>query len=462
MKLAQQQCLLFYNGMASVFHGLFENSNEYSAYSIRVIYIDDAEMVDFSSDSKTAGQALDSKEWIAKNHALDTFRLASLRFIPKISVHTALCNCDEEMVITYYRGLYSSDDVLTCHKVFDGEFKVFFLRIEHMAIDTIPAMIDTLFIMAKAQWRDSFLDADNLGKGLVSDTLPFRPLEGDANMMIQSRPDYLNESRYFSLVTSIAAQYHERSKSVGKIAIANQRSMKAAIALTDIKFSHSNLRQLRKLLEMTRDDFAMLVANDSVYGIGASKHAQTIFRITGHMEWEMCDGTNVPILRFKSGNYYVPLAIEMSDWYIEKSIKTLGEGCTDQVKIIISYARKIGHGALLIFANDVFSEVSRLCSKKMGFLLKKKIDLVKDCQKKSGRVLSSLSRIDGAVFIDTSGMCHGFGVILDGEAIVDGNPARGSRYNSAKNYVAQWDIGSHVVAAVYSDDGTLDILASEP
>ena len=65
--------------------------------------------------------------------------------------------------------------------------------------------------------------------------------------------------------------------------------------------------------------------------------------------------------------------------------------------------------------------------------------------------------LDGAVMLGPNGQCHAFGVILDGEAIVGkGDPARGSRYNSAVRYQRTKALESMLV--VISDDGTVDLV----
>ena len=48
--------------------------------------------------------------------------------------------------------------------------------------------------------------------------------------------------------------------------------------------------------------------------------------------------------------------------------------------------------------------------------------------------IARLGLVDGAVLLGPDGRCHAFGVILDGAATDHGDPARGSRYNSAVRY----------------------------
>lgn len=48
--------------------------------------------------------------------------------------------------------------------------------------------------------------------------------------------------------------------------------------------------------------------------------------------------------------------------------------------------------------------------------------------------LERLTTIDEAVRLGPDGMCHAIGIILDGRARGHGDPARGSRLNSAVRY----------------------------
>ena len=70
---------------------------------------------------------------------------------------------------------------------------------------------------------------------------------------------------------------------------------------------------------------------------------------------------------------------------------------------------------------------------------------------------SRLGGVDGAVILGPDGRCHAFGVILDGDASAgQGDPARGSRYNSAVRY--QRTRATRSLLVVISDDGTVDLI----
>ena len=105
-----------------------------------------------------------------------------------------------------------------------------------------------------------------------------------------------------------------------------------------------------------------------------------------------------------------------------------------------------GNGALIIVSEEVESEITRLESQAIKI---KPSDL-------SPEVVSSLSLVDGAIFLEPNGICHGFGVILDGIATLNGKLSRGSRYNSAIRYV-DTNFGKFpLLAIILSEDGMVD------
>jgi len=70
--------------------------------------------------------------------------------------------------------------------------------------------------------------------------------------------------------------------------------------------------------------------------------------------------------------------------------------------------------------------------------------------------LLMLSSIDGAVLVDSEGICHAAGAILDGEAVRGkGTRSRGARYNSAIRYIHE---KSECLAVVISEDGTINLV----
>lgn len=464
--ITRVQCPIFYSDMASIFLGLFEYVREYKPYKIFVVYnIEDRTMV-YSSTPPPIEKQNDDLEREHINESLEFFRLSTLLFAPYISSHPLFTADDQndaakkKTVEKKISQCFGSDkEIAHAYSLCGSAVYFVVLANESIAGAEYPVMIDTLFDMALVQWRDCFKN----GTRQNDESLKIRPIGGSANEMIESRADYLEVSSLFGVVTSISSQYYEHSKSCGHISITQFKNCSPAIAILPIPFVIENARQLRKLLEMTRDDFAVLVHDQCVYGIGKTARVEYSFNISNHMEWSMNDSNGAAVLRYKHGRYYVPLAVEMEGWYIEEKLKSMGENSSN-IKKIVAEIRKANHGAILIVSDEkvIKKEVKRLCDRKYGLAVMSKVDLIEDCISNNGEVIRAVSAIDGACFIDFQGYCYGFGIILDGKVATDGTSARGSRYNSAKNYVAQWKqhVKHDVFAYVQSDDGDIDIMSS--
>lgn len=111
------------------------------------------------------------------------------------------------------------------------------------------------------------------------------------------------------------------------------------------------------------------------------------------------------------------------------------------------------HGAGMIVVEDANKIVNDLCIKyKRGTVLARELDLTVD---KNRKFLLGMTSVDGMLLVDKKGKCYAFGVILDGKAWVKANPARGSRYNSAVDYIYDKE-GSFAV--IVSEDKTVDIV----
>jgi len=81
-------------------------------------------------------------------------------------------------------------------------------------------------------------------------------------------------------------------------------------------------------------------------------------------------------------------------------------------------------GTILVISGEAEDEAVRLSAQCTRV---KPIDLTDD-------MLRGISAIDGAVLVDINAKVHAIGIILDGIATSNGNPTRGSRYNSALRY----------------------------
>ncbi len=67
----------------------------------------------------------------------------------------------------------------------------------------------------------------------------------------------------------------------------------------------------------------------------------------------------------------------------------------------------------------------------------------------------SLAKVDGALHIGSDRALHGFGCLLDGQAIAAEDRSRGARYNSALRFTAQ---NEHLIVVVVSSDRPVSII----
>ena len=88
---------------------------------------------------------------------------------------------------------------------------------------------------------------------------------------------------------------------------------------------------------------------------------------------------------------------------------------------LIEAASKQQQGTMVVISTDAEDEANRLA--KQSTLIEA-IPL-------NASLVNAVPGIDGAILLGTDGKCYALGVILDGVANEQGNPARGARYNSA-------------------------------
>lgn len=112
---------------------------------------------------------------------------------------------------------------------------------------------------------------------------------------------------------------------------------------------------------------------------------------------------------------------------------------------LIQCLEKQRHGALVIIAEDAEDETKRLCDLYKRGTRIEPFSLEYDY---AFNIISGFCSVDEAIFIDFGGQCHGYGVILDGVAKSIGKRGKGSRYNSALNYITE----TNRCAIVVSED----------
>lgn len=192
-----------------------------------------------------------------------------------------------------------------------------------------------------------------------------------------------------------------------------------------------------------------------VYGFGAltgryDRNAEDLFvsNFLSHYKWELThDGQ--PLLRVEYNDPKMPPRIDegledLSDT-LSRTLPAMTAESVDRFCRLARAAADGSHGTILVVSEEAEAEVLRLQPQAIRL----------EPEKLSDKILDRVSRIDGAVLFDPDCRCHAIGVILDGLAASEGDPARGSRFNSAFRYVRTRKKG--VVAVVISDDGMINV-----
>jgi hypothetical protein len=215
-----------------------------------------------------------------------------------------------------------------------------------------------------------------------------------------------------------------------------------------------NVKQIRKLLEMTTNELFLISKNGEVIGLGGYGDVSgdfELFTFNGHQRWSYYKNYK-EFVSYKEGKYTFIfdntrnfLSNFPNNFINDKNYKYLN--------MIIYEIRQHKYGTMLIITDEAEAEVERLCKLGRGYAIKA-VDLkIPD----SRRLLPSITLIDGAIFLDRNFLCYGVGIILDGIAVNTGLSARGARYNSAQCYIDN-KADEQFTAVVISDDETIDIL----
>ena len=236
------------------------------------------------------------------------------------------------------------------------------------------------------------------------------------------------------------------------------------IAFSDpIDFSVENLRQIRKFLEMSSAHLALVIAETGKIRGLTDEEAQDNeceIRIMGNLSWTIRFDSDKTI-SYNNGHYHI-FVPHTSDENLKNLLKKLDSSMQkedmESISAVIARAAHQTRGTILIIGQPeaIASETERIAMAKSGLAINP-IHLSDDLS-----IVDAITAIDGAVLMDTACNCACIGAILDGDLVVKGALARGSRYNSARNYIVRRSqFNQHFLAIVVSEDGTIDAVTEE-
>jgi hypothetical protein len=269
-----------------------------------------------------------------------------------------------------------------------------------------------------------------------------------------TRVGTLTAASLFDRLDAITSQHYEGAAATGRIILARDGhpSISQSVRLR-YPIPVRYYRSLRKLLEMTDPQMAMLCDGEYVFGLGsttATPPAQDIFDIEvhAHATWKL-HHDSAPIMQVEYGKAALPKpAVSRSVFDSTMRLRFPAATATDVDRTwqCVKAAVAAEHGSILVITTEAQAEARRLAGQ---------ATLI-DPVSATTELISHITRIDGAVLMDPEGTCYAMGAILDGTATPEGDPSRGARYNSAIRYLNTQTCPA--VAIVVSSDGDVHVL----
>lgn len=260
----------------------------------------------------------------------------------------------------------------------------------------------------------------------------------------------------FDELNLVSSLMYEGGGGIGSLILVNSENEAIDYLVRFIEpVSFREPRWVRKVLQMAATESSIIADTNRIYGLGKLKKThdsqeQDAFTINfiDHYYWELCCGKLV-LLRSQYGVPKLPQEYFDKPSFIANYIRIFPQSSVENslnLWNLLQVQIKQEHGSMIVVTEDAALEAKRLS--KQGTTIKPTY--------LSESLLQCISRIDGTILLDPYGMCHAFGVILDGEANDKCTPSRGSRYNSGVRYVCSE--GRSGLAIVASDDKTIDII----
>lgn len=260
---------------------------------------------------------------------------------------------------------------------------------------------------------------------------------------------------FFNTCNYISFLKYEGDASIGKLIICKEGHPNIDVVLklaTPVKIGEHG--KVRKLLEIASDDLFLYSDGNHIFGLArlkgtydAKNEDLVTINFTGSHKWELVHDDHVMMIVEYTNPGLPSLKInkEIFDDLLKRTFLEISEGDLKKLWNIVNIATEQKHGTLLVISNESEQESKRLEHQSIKI---KPVSLGDD-------LIKTVTSIDGAILLDSSGICHSIGVILDGIATDKGTSARGARFNSAVRYVENKK--KKCVAVIISEDGMVDL-----
>jgi len=234
----------------------------------------------------------------------------------------------------------------------------------------------------------------------------------------------------------------------------NHPNLDVALKLTT-PVQLSEYRKIRKLLEIASRDLSLYTNGIEILGLAKIKDEYDeknqnllVINFNGPYKWELTHGNHSMLIVEHTNPSLPKLKInkEIFDDVLKRIFPEISNQDLENLWNIVNTATMQKHGALLIISSEVEKESIRLAKQSTKI----------EPAKLNESLIRNVTSIDGAILLDSDGICHSIGVILDGIATPNkGTSERGARYNSAVRYVENHK--KKCVAVIISEDGMVDV-----
>ena len=260
---------------------------------------------------------------------------------------------------------------------------------------------------------------------------------------------FLNTCNYVSSLK------YEGDSSVGKLIVCKENHPNLEISLKlEAPVQLTEYRKIRKLLEIASRDLSLYSNGLEILGLGKIKGEYDennqnllIINFSGFYKWELVHGQNTMLIVEHTNPRLPKLKInkEIFNDLLNRVFLEISTEDLEKLWKIVDTATMQKHGALLIISSEAKKEAIRLSKQST----KIEPTLLNES------LIRNVTSIDGATLLDSKGVCHSIGVILDGIATDKGTSERGSRYNSAVRYVE--NNKKKCIAVIISEDGMVNL-----
>jgi hypothetical protein len=265
-----------------------------------------------------------------------------------------------------------------------------------------------------------------------------------------------NSPDFFSFMNDLSSLLYEGTSGAGRLLLIapDNPAIRYAIRLkSSVHFRDA--RWARKILQMSSPDLSLIANGTAIHGLGtldpnhdASQQDAFWIEFIDHFHWHLRLGDRV-LLRTHFGEAMLPQEPVARPRFLDNFLRLFPSAQGDDADrfwgIVVAMDNQ-PHGSMIVVANDAAIEAARLSRQGMSI----------EPMLLTPELLGQVSKIDGSILIDPSGLCHAVGVILDGIANEQCKPSRGSRYNSAVRYISTAINGR--MAVVRSSDRTTEII----